>query len=131
MIYTPPKYLIQTKSMKLNVLKPYTPFMILSILGHGYGSLGHALSSFVKSTHTHTHHFHEFFFTITMLASHVGYFISWMYLAYSKFFTSSATTNLFSSPPFASSRRRASLRVWATNNTPHLDLFETYMWVPR
>lgn len=83
-------------------------------------------------THTHTHHFHEFFFTITMLASHVGYFISWMYLAYSKFFTFSATTNLFSSPPFASSRRRASLRVlWVTNDTPHLDLFETYLWVPR
>lgn len=49
--------------------------VIYEPVGSVYGSLGHTLLGYVKSTHIH--HFPEFFFTITMLANHVEYLIYW------------------------------------------------------
>lgn len=84
--------------MKLNILKLDAPSMSLSILDSEYGSLEPTLLRMVKSMHIR--HFPDFFFTITMLAKHMGYLISWMNLASSKKFTFFPTTNLLSSPFF-------------------------------
>jgi len=67
----------------------------LSILGSGKSSFGQALFRSVKSIHIY--HFPFFFFTGTVLASHVGYLTSLMTLASNNLWTSALTAATLSS----------------------------------
>jgi hypothetical protein len=71
-----------------------------SILGNGNSSFGHALLRSVKSIHIL--HLPLAFFTITVLASHSGYFTSLMTSALRSLFTSFRAPSTLSSDIFRS-----------------------------
>lgn len=84
--------------MKPSRRKPEATSINISICGNRYRSFEHVLMRSMKSMHVH--HFPDFFFTITTLDIHVGYFISCTNPSFNSFPTSSVTTFLFSSSFF-------------------------------